>query len=181
MRQAWGEKPNSRCARRTCALFLGLVALVGLAQMTLASAAAAASSSASGPMGLALAGLVAPHSPRISGHNKHVIARLFNGHASVSFPANKKIAVTADQVTCRISNVDVTMRSCELAFGTHKRALKGRAANELFATLVAAGVMAEGAAGSLIASISKLDCTLDPSEIKQKAGGGAQCSFDTGA
>jgi hypothetical protein len=32
----------------------------------------------------------------------------------------------------------------------------------------------------MIASIRKLDCTLDPNEIKQKAGGGAQCSFDTG-
>jgi hypothetical protein len=131
-------------------------------------------------MALALAGVVAPESPKVSGYDKHIVARLFGGQANVAFPANKKIAVAADQITCRISNVDITMRSCELAFGTHKRSLKGRPANELFATLVAAGVMAEGAAGSMIASISKLDCALDPDEIKQKAGGGAQCSFDIG-
>jgi hypothetical protein len=56
----------------------------------------------------------------------------------------------------------------------------GREANEIFATAAAAGVTAEGAAGSSIESISKLRCTLDPNEIMQKAGGGAQCNFETG-
>jgi hypothetical protein len=39
---------------------------------------------------------------------------------------------------------------------------------------------AEGAAGSLIESATKLTCTIDPNEIRQKAGGGAQCAFETG-
>ena len=43
-----------------------------------------------------------------------------------------------------------------------------------------AGVPPDAAAGSVFESLSKLNCTLDPGEIKQKAGGGASCSFETG-
>ena len=89
------------------------------------------------------------------------------------FPPNRKISVTADSVVCRASNVDITSRTCELAFGAGKRLLKGREANELTATLAAAGVAPEGAAGSIIESITKLACTIDPNEIRQKAGGNA--------
>jgi hypothetical protein len=83
-------------------------------------------------------------------------------------------------VVCRTSNVDITSRSCELTFGTQKYTLTGRDANEISATAIAAGIAAEGAAGSSIVGFSKLKCTLDPNEIKRKAGGGAECSFETG-
>jgi len=43
-----------------------------------------------------------------------------------------------------------------------------------------AGVPSDGAAGSVFESLSKLNCTIDPAEIKQKAGGGANCAFETG-
>ena len=39
----------------------------------------------------------------------------------------------------------------------------------------------DGAAGSVFEGLSKLDCTIDPAEIKQKAGGGANCTFNPGA
>jgi hypothetical protein len=58
--------------------------------------------------------------------------------------------------------------------------LKGRRANELNATALEAGVPSEGAAGSIFESFSHLVCTIDPNDIKQKAGGGANCTFDTG-
>ena len=83
-------------------------------------------------------------------------------------------------MVCRVSNVDITSRSCELTFGSRKRTLTGREANEVGATAAAAGVPSEGAAGSSIESISKLRCTIDPNEIMQKAGGGANCIFETG-
>jgi hypothetical protein len=54
------------------------------------------------------------------------------------------------------------------------------AANEISATLAAAGVEADGAAGSNFRSVTKLVCTLDPAEIKENAGGGADCSFRVG-
>ena len=151
-----------------------------LALTVVQSAALAAPGSASGPSALALAAVIAQHSPAVRAFDKRVIARLFRGNTNFGFTPNTKISVDADSVTCRVSNVDITSRSCELNFGARKRTLTGRDANEVGATMAAAGIPSEGAAGSSIESISKLRCTIDPNEIMQKAGGGAQCSFETG-
>ena len=136
---------------------------------------------AAGGSALALAALVAEHSPLLNHHEKRVMARMFDGHLNFTFPANTKISVTADSVVCRASNVDITSRSCELTFGTKKRSLKGGRAHELFATVAEAGVPPDGAAGTIFESLSHLVCTIDPNEIKQRAGGGASCQFDPGA
>jgi len=138
------------------------------------------SGTASGPSALALAAVIAQHSPAVRAFDKRVIARLFRGDTRFGFTPNTKISVDADTVVCRVSNVDITSRSCELSFGARKRTLTGREANEIGATAAAAGIPSEGAAGSSIESVSKLRCTIDPNEIMQKAGGGAQCSFETG-
>jgi hypothetical protein len=143
------------------------------------SIASAASGSAFGPAALALAGVVASHSRVLSFADRRVIAQLFAGK-SISFPPGRKISINADSITCRVSNVDIISRSCELVFGDRKRALKGRQANELFATLLAAGVASVGAAGSIFEKVTTLICTIDPNEVQQKAGGGAQCVFETG-
>jgi hypothetical protein len=129
---------------------------------------------------LALAAVIAQHSPSVRAFDKRVIARLFRGNTSFGFTPNKKISVDADSVVCRVSNVNITARSCELSFGSRKRTLTGREANELGATAAAAGVPSEGAARLKHRTISKLRCTIDPNEIMQKAGGGADCSFETG-
>ncbi len=94
-----------------------------------------------------------------------------------NIPFKKKITVTTDKIVCRAGNVDITARSCQLSFGTATKTIKGRAANELFATAAMAGVPSDGAAGSVFESLSKLNCTLDPQVIRQKAGGGADCSY----
>jgi hypothetical protein len=160
-------------------VFVAFYIAFGQAAMmaTLVSAQAA---SANGPAALALAGVVASHSSVLGSFGRRTVARLFDGNSNLSFLPTKKISVEADSVLCRASNVDITSRSCELTFGAGKRTLKGREANELYATLAAAGVASEGAAGSIVESITKLVCTLDLDEIKQKAGGGAECSFTTG-
>jgi hypothetical protein len=144
------------------------------------SAASAAPATAKGPAALALAAVVAEYSPWMNGHDTSVLARLFDGHLNLGFPANRKISVTAEAVVCRASNVDIAERSCKLTLGTHTHTLKGRRANELNATAAQAGAPSEGAAGSIITSLSHLFCTIDLTEIKQKAGGGADCTFDTG-
>ena len=144
------------------------------------SSASAAPGSATGPTALALAAVIAQHSPAVRAFDKRVIARLFRGNTRFGFTPNTKISVDADSLVCRVSNVDITQRSCELTFGARKRTLTGREANEVGATAAAAGVPSEGAAGSSIESISKLRCTIDPHEIMQKAGGGANCNFETG-
>jgi hypothetical protein len=151
-----------------------------LALTVVQSTALAAPGTASGPSALALAAVIAQHSPAVRAFDKRVIARLFRGNTNFGFTPNTKIPVDADSVICRVSNVDITSRSCELSFGSRKRTLTGREANEIGATAAAAGVPSEGAAGSSIESVSKLRCTIDPNEIMQKAGGGAQCSFETG-
>jgi hypothetical protein len=151
-----------------------------LALTVVQNSAFAAAGTASGPNALALAAVIAPHSPAVRAFDKRVIARLFRGNTSFGFTPNTKISVDADSVVCRVSNVDITSRSCELKFGSRKRTLTGREANEVAATAAAAGIPSQGAAGSSIESVSNLRCTIDPNEIMQKAGGGAQCSFETG-
>jgi len=140
-----------------------------------ASAASAAGSSA-----LALAALVADHSPVLSRPDRKLMARLLDGRPSFSWPANKGLSVKADAVTCRASNVDISSHSCELTFGKKKTSLQGRKAHELFATVAEVGVPSDGAAGSVYESLSHLTCAIDPNEIKQKGGGGAHCKFDPG-
>ena len=141
---------------------------------------AAQAASASGPSALALAGVIAGHSRVLGSFDKRAVRVLFGGRSNIFFPPNRKISVKADSVSCRASDVDITSRSCELVFGHGKRRLTGRQANEVFATLAAAGVASEGAAGSINEAVKNLDCTLDPKVIKEKAGGGADCMFDAG-
>jgi hypothetical protein len=151
------------------AVALFLLAAIGL------TPAASAPVSLTGSTALAVAAVIAPYSPLLSAHEKRTIADLFNGHAG----AGNKLTVTAALIVCRVSNVDITARSCELTFDKGARPLKGREANEVNATLTAAGAIAQGAAGSMIQTVTNLSCTLDPNVIKDNAGGGADCSFAT--
>jgi hypothetical protein len=156
-----------------------LVFCCAIGQVVVVSAVSAAPATASGSSALALAAVIAPYSSLLP-YDKRAIRRLFGGSSDIDFSATGKISVTADSITCRISNVDITARSCDLAFKNHKRNLTGREANELFAGLAAAGVAAQGAAGSMIAAVTKLECAVDPNRVKQKDGGGADCTFETG-
>jgi hypothetical protein len=146
----------------------------------LANPAAAASMTTNGPGALALAAIVASHSRMLGVVDRAALARLFNGRTNFGYPANRKITVSADSIDCKVSNVDITDRSCALTFGASNRALKGREAHELYATLVESGAPSDGAAGTIHESISHLLCTIDPNAIKQKDGSGAECKFDTG-
>jgi hypothetical protein len=153
---------------------MALVLLTSLGQ----SAVSAAPATTTGATALAVAAVVAQYSPLLSAYEKRFIAGLFDGNTKAGYP-KKKLPVTAETVTCRISNVAIAERSCEITFKKAKRTLKGREANEVYATLASAGITAEGAAGSMIESVSKLNCTLNPAEIKDNSGGGADCSFGT--
>lgn len=156
---------------------LGRLTILACSLSLAASAAAAAPATTTGSVALALAGVVAPYSPLLPAE-KAAVAAFFNGDSNV--PATTKITVTADKVVCRASNVDITSRSCELTFGSKTHTVKGSAANAIFATVALAGVPPDGAAGTIYEALSKLSCTLDPAVIKDKAGGGADCSFEPG-
>src|SRR5215475_15000524 len=92
------------------------------------STASAVSGKASGPVALALAGVVASHSSVLSSFDRRAIARLFGGNSGIGFPPSRKISVATDSIVCRASNVVITARTCELAFGAGKRFLEGREA-----------------------------------------------------
>jgi hypothetical protein len=156
---------------------LGRLTILACSLSLASSAASAAPATASGSVALALAGVVAPYSP-LPAKEKKAVAAFFAGDSNV--PISKKITVTADKIVCRASNVDITSRSCALTFGSKTHTVKGRDANAIFATEALAGVPADGAAGTIYEALSKLSCTLDPKVIKDKAGGGADCSFEPG-
>ncbi|MHC1949385.1 hypothetical protein IF803_34170 [Bradyrhizobium sp. UFLA06-06] len=155
---------------------LGRLTILACSLSLAASTAWAAPATTSGSVALALAGVVAPYSP-LPAKEKKAVAAFFGGDSNV--PITRKITVTADKVVCRASNVAITSRSCELSFGGNARTVKGREANAIFATVALAGVPPDGAAGTIYEALSKLSCTLDPTVIKDKAGG-ADCSFEPG-
>ena len=125
-----------------------------------ASNASAAPTTVTGPAALALATVVAQHSP-LPAYDKKIMARLFAGGSVFLIATKTKFSVAADTIVCRTSNVDIAARSCDLTFKVSKKTMKGREANELYATAATAGVVPEGAAGSNIESFSKLNCTID--------------------
>jgi hypothetical protein len=138
---------------------------------------AASAEEADGSGALALAALVANVSPLLSEQEKGVLIGFLDGQEKLTFPAGKTISVEAATVTCRASDVAITSHSCALKFGTQDVTLTGRAAHELFATLAEIGVPPDGAAGSIFEAVSALKCVIDPDEVKQKAGGGAHCTY----
>ena len=143
----------------------------------LAAPTAAAASEMSGSGALALAALIGNVSPLLSAPDRSALATFLDGKSDVDVPPGTKIALLADKVACRASNIDITAHSCELAFGGKTVKLGGRAAHELYATLLEVGVEPDPGAGTIWVSLSKLDCMIDVAEVKDKAGGGAKCSY----
>jgi hypothetical protein len=132
---------------------------------------------ADGSGALALAALVGQISPLLGAPEKDVLSKLLNGEADFGFPKGKTISVEAAKVSCRASNVDIKSHSCELSFGAQTVTLKGRAAHELYATLIEIGVPPDAGAGSVFEALAKLDCKIDPGEVTANAGGGAHCNY----
>jgi hypothetical protein len=140
----------------------------------------AGAATATGHSGLALAGVVAVYSPLLGWSQKRAMALLFDGRANFRYPAGHTIDIVADQIVCKAGDVDISARSCTLTFGARTVNVTGRRANELYATMIEAGVPSDGAAGTIYESLKTLNCTIDPNEIKQNAGGGASCTFTAG-
>jgi hypothetical protein len=150
------------------------------ASLMLLAVTAQAASTANGSSALALAVLVSEHSPMVSSFDKHKLAQLFGGNSHVSYPQGRTIAVSADKVVCKSSDVDITLHSCDLKFSNRTITVTGRKAHELYATIAEVGVLPDGAAGSIFEALSQLTCTIDPNVIDQRAGGGATCNFTPG-
>ena len=121
---------------------------------------------------VALAGVVAPYSP-LSPIRKAVMALLFNGQK----PTFPQITITANSITCFAGDVSINTFNCALTFNNGTINVTGRKAHEIFATLIEAGVPANGTAGKIYEALLQLSCTIDPYVIKQNTGAGASCTF----
>ena len=153
-------------------------ALVVAGASPVAAASGATPSKISGSTALALAGVIAPLSPQLSGAEKKAMAMLFAANSDI--PYKKPIVVTADRIVCRAGNVDITVRNCEVTFCKKTRTVNGSTASEIFATEALAGIPPDGAAGSNFESLTKLSCTIAPNAIRRKDGSGAECTFQPG-
>jgi hypothetical protein len=149
------------------------VRLILIAALLLLTPAGAQAAEASGASALGLAAQVGAHEPALSTLGRHRLARLAGGHMA----AGAAIRVRADRVFCRISNVDITSASCDLRFGRRMVSFRGASARALMDAMGAAGIEADGAAGSTGAVIGALDCRIYPGQIAERAGGGAHCSW----
>ena len=155
-----------------------LTALVLLgALLTPCAASAGDRSQALGSGALALAALIGGDSPLLGDKDKAALAKLLGGDTKFDFPKGQTITITADKVTCHASNIDIAEHDCTLAFGKKNVTLKGRAAHELYATLLEVGVQPNPGAGNIWVSVSKLDCAINVPEAQDKAGGGAMCHY----
>jgi hypothetical protein len=143
-------------------------------------AQAAVAADASGPSALALAAVTAAYDTGLPANDRLVVESLFDGKDNIAYPKGKKITVKAKAIICHASNVDIANFSCELSFKAGIVNLTGRRAHELFATLSDAGVEADVGAGQIFEAVKTLVCTLEPSEIEDKGGGGATCTFTAG-
>ncbi len=89
--------------------------------------------------------------------------------------------VAAAHAICSESDVAVGQFSCELSFAEGapraKGKLGGHLAFELYAALVSAGLRTGGAAGHIEVEATNVDCTLDMTALREKAGGGATCTL----
>ena len=90
----------------------GRLAILAISLFTATvSTASAAPATANGPAALALAGVVALYSPLLTADEREAVTAFFVGQSGVRYA--KKISVTADKIVCRVSNVDITARSCD--------------------------------------------------------------------
>ncbi len=137
---------------------------------------AAAAQTMDGSGALALAALVGENSPLLGPPAKKLLGKFLDGETKVS-SSGQVISVDVDKLTCKASNIDITVHSCELVFGTRTATLTGRAAHELYATLIEVGVPPDAGAGSVFEAIGKLDCKIDPTAVIANAGGGAHCDY----
>lgn len=124
----------------------------------------------------ALATLLARYSPLLDPEQKQVVAQLATGQNAGA----NAIVITASEIKCRASNVDLTSRGCTIRYDKQNVQLAGLEANELLATMLEAGVPPDPAAGTTYVGVSHLECTLVPSTLAARdgRGRGIQCSFD---
>ncbi|HEY0301401.1 MAG TPA: hypothetical protein VGC36_08725 [Rhizomicrobium sp.] len=152
-----------------------LIASIAFAITTLGGSAAYAASTG-GFAALSLAEAVGLRSPTVSFAHKLTLKKFRAGNTTF-VSSNAPFTFSAAAIDCGASNVDITHYRCRLTFGSSTIEIDGAAAQQLFATLIEAGVPGDGAAGTIHEAVTALSCTVDVGQVKARAGGGATCSF----
>ena len=145
-----------------------------------ASSASAAPVTITGPTALALAAVVAQHSPHLPAYDKKTMARLFAGDSVFLIGTKAKFSVTVDTAVCRTSNVDIAARSCELTFKVSKKTIKGREANEVYATSRPPASSPKARPDRTSPASRSSIAPSMPRKSARRPARGAQCSFETG-
>jgi hypothetical protein len=149
--------------------------------LLLAANSGAFAASSGGNAALALAALIAEHSPAISHNERIVLGRFLEGHTGFALPPGMHhIVVSADKVVCRLSDIDVTMHNCDITVGSMTYTEAGRRGQALLATMQENGVTGDGAAGSIYFGVAPISCNIDTGMVQARAGGGAKCVFTVG-
>lgn len=148
---------------------------VAFAAALLCSSAASAGSTG-GHAALSLAEAVGLRSPAVSFAHKVILIKFRAGNTTFA-SSNAPFTFHAAAIDCRASNVDITHYSCSLTFGSSPIEFDGAPAQQLFATLIEAGVEGEGAAGTIHEGLSALSCTIDVGAVKDRGGAGATCTY----
>lgn len=130
----------------------------------------------SGGQALALGTIVAPYAQSLSPAQVGRLNDLLNQRPVVARP-RETLVVRLDQVQCRGSNVDISAFECTLVAGKKSKAVSGRLAHEIIATLAEAGVEADAGAGSVYWRVKALSCTIRPADVLARDGGGAECRY----
>ena len=152
----------------------GLGALVVATSMLLAGAANAATMT--GGSALTFAALVGAYSPSLTHAQKHILYRFLSGQTGF-YSSNATITFHVDEVHCQAGNVDLTKHSCRITYGSSVTALNGEEGANILANMAHAGVMGDGAAGTIHYDVTNVTCTIKVGEVKSPDGGGVSCSY----
>jgi len=154
-------------------------ALLAIPLLLASGASDAAQSNGNGA--LALAALVGTQSPALGGNEKMVLDRFLSGETNFTLPSGvRQITVKADKLQCRLGDVSIVVHSCVLTFGLSTVTEDGSRGQELLATMIENGVIADGAAGTIYYSVAPITCVIDAAAVQSNSGGGAKCTYTNG-
>ncbi len=130
----------------------------------------------SGNAALSFAALVGHYSPALTIGQKHILLHFLAGQTSF-VSSNATITFHVDEVHCQLGDVDLTRHSCKITYGSANTTLNGEEGAAILANMAQAGVMGDGAAGTIHFDAKNITCTLKVGEIKSPDGGGVSCSY----
>jgi hypothetical protein len=150
--------------------------LILAAALLAAGGASAAPMTMSGNAALSFAALVGAYSPALGAAQKHVLYRFLGGQTAFA-SSGAAITFHVNEVHCQLGDVDLTRHSCRITYGAHVTVLNGEEGANILANMALAGVMGDGAAGTIHYDITGVACTIKVAEVKSPDGGGASCTY----